>query len=133
MPDYRKKPVQIEARELTHSNIPEIMTWCGSSQYWSKPPMREVTGIIIPTLEGQHEASFGDMIIKGIAGEFYPCKPEIFQNSYEMIVTKEKLLEILSWDEDPEEEGYLPDRVTTHDGTWILDGDIYYFEPNKEN
>lgn len=83
MPFFRKKPVTIEARQLTVENIQEIMTWCGSTEHWTKAPFRAVTGIIIPTLEGQHEASFGDWIIKGIAGEFYPCKPEIFAGSYE--------------------------------------------------
>lgn len=40
-------------------------------------------GLVIPTLEGQHIASIGDYIIKGIAGEFYPCKPDIFNVIYE--------------------------------------------------
>ena len=45
--------------------------------------MRAVTGIIVPTLEGQHEAAFGDWIIQGVKGEFYPCKPDIFAATYE--------------------------------------------------
>ena len=82
---FRKKPVEIEARELTRDNMAEIMLWCGSTRHWSKPPMRAITGIIIPTLEGQHEASFGDWIIKGVKGEFYPCKPDIFAATYEAV------------------------------------------------
>jgi hypothetical protein len=39
-------------------------------------------GLVIKTLEGQHNATVGDMIIKGVAGEFYPCKPEIFKQTY---------------------------------------------------
>ena len=39
-------------------------------------------GIIIKTLEGEHVASFGDFIIKGVKGEFYPCKPDIFKMTY---------------------------------------------------
>jgi hypothetical protein len=39
--------------------------------------------LIIPTLEGDHTASLGDFIIKGVAGEFYPCKPDIFERTYE--------------------------------------------------
>ena len=41
--------------------------------------------LIIPTLEGDHEASVGDYIIKGVQGEFYPCKPDIFKQTYEKI------------------------------------------------
>jgi hypothetical protein len=47
--------------------------------------MRAVTGIIVPTLEGQHEAGWGDWIIKGVNGEFYPCKPDIFEKTYEAV------------------------------------------------
>ena len=82
---FRKKPVVIEARQLTFENAGEIMGWCGSVKHWSRPPMRAVTGIIVPTLEGQHEASFGDWIIKGVKGEFYPCKPDIFEATYESV------------------------------------------------
>lgn len=80
---YRKKPVVIEARQLTFENAEEIQAWCGSTQTWSKPPMRAVSGILVPTLESPHEASFGDWIIKGVKGEFYPCKPDIFEATYE--------------------------------------------------
>lgn len=82
---YRKKPVVIEAKQLTMKNMDEIMAWCNSTQIWSKPPMRAITGIIVPTLEGSHEASFGDYIIQGVKGEFYPCKPDIFEMTYEKV------------------------------------------------
>jgi hypothetical protein len=83
MNKFRKRPVVIEARQLNFENAAEIMAWCGSTKHWSRPPLRAVTGIIVPTLEGQHEASFGDWIIKGVKGEFYPCKPDIFEATYE--------------------------------------------------
>lgn len=89
MPIYRKKPVEIEARLLTPDTSSSIVSWLKDhdviATLWSKSPMRAVTGLIIPTLEGKHEASYGDYIIKGIAGEFYPCKPEIFTNSYDEV------------------------------------------------
>jgi hypothetical protein len=78
----RKKPVVIEARELTMQSIDEIKAWC-NGQYWSRPPMRALTGLTIHTLEGDHNADFGDWIIQGVKGEFYPCKPEIFEMTYE--------------------------------------------------
>ena len=89
MPLFRKKPVQIEARLLTVGTQYDIIKWLVEhgveAQHWSKPPMRAISGLIIPTLESPHEASYGDWIIKGIAGEFYPCKPEIFAESYEEV------------------------------------------------
>lgn len=81
---FRKKPVVIEAWLLTLENSEELKSMVGGRD-WSKPPMRQVTGIIVPTLEGQHEASFGDYIIKGVKGEFYPCKPDIFEATYEAV------------------------------------------------
>ena len=41
-------------------------------------------GLVIKTLEGEHVASIGDYIIKGVAGEFYPCKPDIFAKTYDL-------------------------------------------------
>lgn len=82
MPKFRKKPVVIEARELTHASHAEVAAWCGGKT-WSRPPMRAVTGITIPTLEGDMNADYGDWIIRGIKGEFYPCKPDIFAATYE--------------------------------------------------
>jgi len=74
---YRKKPVVIEAREWTGGNAVSLMDWIGEAAYQDGPVL------VIRTLEGDHEASLGDMIIKGIKGEFYPCKPDIFAETYE--------------------------------------------------
>ena len=79
---YRKKPVLIEAVQLSLDNLEPTMEWCGGT-HWSRPPMREVTGLQIKTLEGTMCAGWGDWIIKGIQGEFYPCKPDIFEATYE--------------------------------------------------
>lgn len=79
----RKRPVVVATMELTMANCREVMAWCGSTKLWSRPPMRAVTGIIVPTLEGQHEAAWGDWIVRGVKGEFYPVKPGIFAETYE--------------------------------------------------
>jgi hypothetical protein len=84
MPLFRKKPVIIEAMELTRENFGEVKAWCGGT-YWSKPPMRAVTGITIKTLEGEMNAGYGDWIIKGVSGEFYPIKSEIFLKTYDPV------------------------------------------------
>ena len=81
---YRKKPVVIEAERLTHTNIDEVKKWCGGRS-WSRAPTRAVTGITIETLEGAMNASWGDYVICGVAGEFYPCKPDIFDATYEAV------------------------------------------------
>lgn len=75
---YRKKPVTIEARELTHEDIDDIAAWCNGI-------ITIPTGLIIETLEGDIRASMGDFIIQGVQGEFYPCKPDIFAQTYEEV------------------------------------------------
>ena len=81
---YRKKPVVIEAIQYTGDNYKEVCKFVGSEL---KAPliMREPGELIIETLEGNMIASVNDYIIKGIHGEFYPCKPDIFDKSYESV------------------------------------------------
>lgn len=90
MEKYRKKPVVIDAVQLTTANyqaVSNIITAAGYNvRYASKPPMRVITGIVIETLEGDMTADFGDWIIKGVQGEFYPYKPEFFEKTYEKVV-----------------------------------------------
>ena len=75
---FRKKPVVIEAVQFTgkKENYAEILRFCPSVGILPDC-------LIIKTLEGNHKASYGDWIIKGIEGEFYPCKPDIFAATYE--------------------------------------------------
>jgi hypothetical protein len=81
---YRKKPVVIEAMQLTHESFAEVQAWCGG-KHWIKPPLRAVVGMTIETLEGTMGAKFGDFIIRGVKGEFYPCKPDIFAATYDPV------------------------------------------------
>ena len=75
---YRKKPVVIEAVQWTGDNLNEI-------QRFYKPDSILVGDEIhIHTLEGIMVANKGDWIIKGVKGEFYPCKPDIFEATYEL-------------------------------------------------
>lgn len=75
---YRKKPVVIEAIQYTEDNIEELFAFVNTAFVGAK-------GFIIPTLEGDMIASRGDYIIKGVNGEFYPCKPDIFEKTYEAV------------------------------------------------
>ena len=84
MSHYRKKPVVIEAFRLTRSNLEELERWSGGSIRGVQLP-REEREIEIHTLEGDMRARVGDWIIKGVQGEFYPCKPDIFAATYELV------------------------------------------------
>ena len=103
MQKYRKLPVEIEAIQWTGENTDDVVEFVdgkppqpysmGDSGLWLKqkvfPDDHEHAGkalwfLVIPTLEGDHEAAVGDWIIKGVQGEFYPCKPDIFEQTYEI-------------------------------------------------
>ena len=75
---FRKKPIEIEAMQWTGGNLEEIGAFMPEAAY-------TVSGerLTIATLEGAHLASLGDWIIKGVHGEYYPCKPDIFAKTYE--------------------------------------------------
>lgn len=80
---YRKKPVVIEAVKYTGTEENKIETWhfCGGKRMHV-----DVDGnLVIETLEGPHIARVGDYIIKGVEGEIYPCKPWIFEQTYEKV------------------------------------------------
>ena len=79
---YRKKPVVIEAQLITYENRFEVAKWCNAFA----PDTTHTDGIlVIDTLEGQMWAQNGDYIIKGVKGEFYPCKPDIFEATYDFV------------------------------------------------
>lgn len=76
---YRKKPVVIEAVQFT-GNFDEIEEFVGGDAEY-----RPGVGLVVATLEGPLHASRNDWIIKGVQGEFYPCKPDIFEATYEEV------------------------------------------------
>ena len=81
---YRKKPVIIEAVQAAEPNNPHaIADWCGG-KVCGVGAVGEKVWMEIPTLEGVMRADYGDWIIKGVKGEFYPCKPDIFEATYEI-------------------------------------------------
>jgi hypothetical protein len=83
---YRKRPVTVEALQYPQEGFidQEMSVFLEGCEGWHTSNGHP-TGIVIPTLEGDHLASPGDWIIKGVAGEFYPCKPEIFAATYEAV------------------------------------------------
>jgi len=88
MGKFRKKPVVIEAKQFMEGIGHECAVWCGG-QFNVNPNPSDPTDvkfeILIPTLEGVMTANLGDWIIKGVKGEFYPCKPDIFDATYEPV------------------------------------------------
>ena len=82
---YRKKPVVIEAVQyIPGFNQDEIRRWSGANYAPQNADNPEPTPPLeIKTMEGTMTAQPGDWIIKGVRGEFYPCKPDIFQATYE--------------------------------------------------
>ena len=85
---FRKKPVEIEAVRFRGSStdIAHIQRWIDGGEYIA-PGMRtaDCKSMMIKTLEGLLKAQPGDWIIKGVHGEFYPCKPDIFEATYEPV------------------------------------------------
>lgn len=91
---YRKKPVVIEAVEWNGRNLFEVRTFMGErvnfdgdwrvqDRFHELETHSRLYGLKIETLEGTMNADVGDYIIKGVHGEFYPCKPDIFEKTYE--------------------------------------------------
>lgn len=80
---YRKKPVVIEAVQWNGANHLICETFMKGSEAYISRENSQIGEIVIPTLEGTMLASPGDWIIKGVNGEFYPCKPDIFEKTYE--------------------------------------------------
>ena len=99
---FIKKPLEIEALQLTEKNILEVYRFIYghesvdlrsivSHSKWDdyEEIVKKQGGLHLKTLESNGEtqvASFGDFVIKGIQGEFYPCKPEIFEKTYELVL-----------------------------------------------
>ena len=84
---FRKKPVEIEAIQFTRLNWEEIQQFTNNTAH-TLMIERRINGkctCVIPTLEGEHIANENDYIIRGVKGEFYPCKPDVFELTYEKI------------------------------------------------
>lgn len=76
---FRKKPVEVEAWQWQGQGPTDRPQWVNSAKCY----LTYDRALVIPTLEGEMEASYGDWIIQGIKGEVYPCKPDIFAATYE--------------------------------------------------
>jgi hypothetical protein len=89
---YRKKPVVVEAVQWSGSNWHEMLAWAewedsADARSLARLSFLSTSGDLlrIRTLEGTMTASPGDWVIRGVVGEFYPCKPDIFEATYEEV------------------------------------------------
>jgi hypothetical protein len=82
---FRKKPVVIEAIQFNSNNLKSMLDAWGEEFGRSVLEQHVDSHIVLATLEGSHKASWNDWIIKGIKGEFYPCKPDIFEATYDPV------------------------------------------------
>lgn len=89
MPKFVKKPVVIEACQFDGANITEVENFVGK-KLPTVISSNEDTQLVVSTLEGDMKASKGDWIIKGVNGEFYPCKPDIFEKTYDVVENVER-------------------------------------------
>lgn len=84
MVKFRKKPIEVEAIQFQDNkeSFDEIRRWVGDKFYYD---YQNYPRVFISTLEGEMGVTGGDWIIRGVKGEFYPCKPDIFEAAYEFI------------------------------------------------
>lgn len=84
---YRKKPVEIQAIRFTGWNWAECLRFMGENpeKFTARLHKSELAYIDIETLEGTMRCGKGDYIIRGVNGEFYPCKADIFKKTYEAV------------------------------------------------
>jgi hypothetical protein len=90
MPFFQKKPVVIEAIQLKQENVKDIWHMLGKDDKVLEDFIN-IGQINVPALEGIMTASVGDWIIKGAKGEFYPCKPDIFELTYKPLIKGETI------------------------------------------
>ena len=90
MKRYVKKPVVVQAVEYNGANKEEIEAFVEKKLDTVYTELKEPLELKIPTLEGDMKASKGDYIIKGVNGEFYPCKPDVFEKTYDVVENAER-------------------------------------------
>jgi hypothetical protein len=102
---YRKRPIEVEAMQYDGTNFNALWDFTGRSAH-----IKEIIGphaplaLAVYTLEGVMKADVGDWIIKGIQGEYYPCKPDIFEQTYEPVQLPRHAWDDVRWVE--EDDGY---------------------------
>lgn len=105
MPYFTKKPVEIEAELINNDNIEDLAEWCNGVVTLDGLTLEK--SISIYTLEGVMSARVGDYLIRGVNGEFYPCKPDIFAKTYDESCAEQppldpNIIEVVSVQDQPD-------------------------------
>ena len=85
MPKFRKRPVVVEAEQFTDATKDRCFNWVPGNRF-ADQDANGAPVLVIPTLEGDMRCSLGDWIIKGVNGEFYPCRPDVFAATYDRVL-----------------------------------------------
>lgn len=85
MATYRTKPVEIQAIQWVSDNIEQVYEMLGDNLIININTDEDEVNHFINTLEGKMELTWGNYVIQGVKGEFYPCKPDIFELTYEIV------------------------------------------------
>lgn len=93
---FRKKPVVIDAVQFTDENKDRVFNFVTCNRAAERDPETRAPVLRIQTLEGVMTAQLGDWIIKGVNGEFYPCKPDIFAKTYDVDEAPADLLGVIN-------------------------------------
>lgn len=105
---YRKKPVEIQAALIAKDNLTELATLVdGHLKLTTDKNGEETTILVIPTLEGKMNAHIGDYLIRGVAGEYYSCKPDIFAQTYDRVPEELEIEHLRRVNQDAEETELL--------------------------
>jgi hypothetical protein len=110
---YVKKPIPIEARQITVENADELAAWSNSTVV-KRPFDDTVSGMMVYTLEGTMTGAIGDYLIKGVRGEFYFCAKSIFEESYD------------EYKDVPDDYIHVNEIIDQPDGSAIINFEIGY-------
>ena len=128
---YIKKPIPIEARQMTVENAEELAAW--SNSVVNKRPDGTISGMMVLTLEGAMTGSVGDYLIKGIRGEFYFCAKDIFEESYDLDVPCDPYKVEVDDFIDNDECNFIDDVSVTTINTKLSKSNKKEVEQNEQN
>ena len=96
MPRFRKRPLEVDAIQFTGDNAFEVWAFMGCEDLVSNMELQATDHPVIETLEGNMTLTPGNWLIRGLAGEYYPCRQDVFETTYEPVATRSRDLKVES-------------------------------------
>ena len=96
MPRFRKRPLEVDAIRFTGNNAFEVWAFMGREDLLSNTELQTTDHPVIETREGDMTLTPGNWLIRGLSGEYYPCRQDIFEATYEPVVTRSRDLRVES-------------------------------------